>query len=671
MKKTLALILAALLLASSMTACGNSAPKETEAETNVPDTTLVETKAPETAPSVETNAPETEAPVKEPDTLTENGIAKCHIVVSADAHDWVKLGAKELSYHLNVVSGAEVPVSDSLSTDSTPILIGTPATLPELETLFPEDLSWLRDLDGDDTYKRYGADGFAVRTHEGKVYIFGATDRGALNGVYDFIEENLGVIWIRKTDDIGLVHSEMPTVSLVKGNYREKSPFDVRGYVVWCNRVNDDLYTMLSRNKLSYDNEGTFRPTKDTILYKTSAGLRLTTFEHNVHHWVTSSPLYDPNNPEYWETLTNGSPLTANDSRQVNFWSEMVADTAAASILQYLDEYAEALELEHIGISMMDNEFNSGVYPEQTLPFEYAPGQFVNPGDADYLSTVYFTFINRIARQVKEKYPDIYVNTWAYQFAETPPRCDLEDNILVQLCLIEEDVSQPLDEPTGEKHQMNFNNLSLWIEKTPNIIPLNYHFCSKMTFAYERPIWDRMQGDFLYYAEHGLMGAMATHIGDLDRGFWFDENGELGSHSVYTQSDAWAMNTLSSWLYAKLAWDPMADIDVLIKEFCDKCYGEASEEMQEYYRLLEFGWQKGCEDIRTGVFYNSNVLWIHTSEFYFPIFVDLDDPTTDEYLPDAMTAALDAAYEAAQKDVEKTRIGEIRRLFNAFIEENQ
>ncbi len=671
MKKTLSLLLAALLLASSMTACGNNAPKETEAETNAPDTTLVETKAPETAPSVETNAQETEAPVKEPDTLTENGIAKCHIVVSADAHDWVKLGAKELSYHLNVVSGAEVAVSDSLSTDSTPILIGTPATLPELETLFPEDMNWLRDLDGDDTYKRYGADGFAVRTHEGKVYIFGATDRGALNGVYDFIEENLGVIWVREADDIGLVHSEMPTVTLVKGNYREKSPFDVRGYTIWGNGVNDEMYTLMSRNKLSYNNVGYFRPTQSVLEPKTSTGLKITMFEHNVRNWVTSSPIYDPNSQEYWETHIDGTSLGVSGTNQVNFWSEMVADTAAASILQYLDEYAEALELDHIGISMMDNEFNSGVYPEQTLPFEYAPGQFVNPGDADYLSTVYFTFINRIARQVKEKYPNIFINTWSYQIAKTTPRCKLEDNVLVQVCLIDEDVSQPINEPCGADHKETFDNLALWIEKTSNLIPLNYHHCSKMTFAYERPIWDRMKDDFLFYAEHGLIGAMNTQIGDVAIGFWWDENGERGFHSVYTQSDAWAMNTLSSWLYAKLAWDPMADIDALIKEFCDKCYGEASEEMQEYYRLLEFGWNEGCEGIRTEEYYNSNVLWDYTSEFYFPIFVDLDDPTTGEYLPDAMTAALDAAYEAAQKDTEKTRIGEIRRLFNAFIEENQ
>jgi hypothetical protein len=337
----------------------------------------------------------------------------------------------------------------------------------------------------------------------------------------------------------------------------------------------------------------------------------------------------------------------------------MVADTAAASILQYLDENAEALELEHIGISMMDNKFISGVYPEQTLPFEYAPGQFVNPDDADYLSTVYFTFINRIARQVKEKYPDIYVNTWAYQFAETPPRCDLEDNILVQLCLIEEDVSQPLDEPTGEKHQMNFNNLSLWIEKTPNIIPLNYHFCSKMTFAYERPIWDRMQGDFLYYAEHGLMGAMATHIGDLDRGFWFDEHGNLGRHSVYTQSDAWAMNTLSSWLYAKLAWDPMAEVDALIKEFCDKCYGDASSYMQEYYSLLEGCWHLGKEsEVQTPTM-RVEIPWATALETYIDSFIDNYD-LQDQYgdVPERLMTALNNAWDAAD-DLEKERI---RRL---------
>ena len=207
MKRTLSLILAALLLASSMTACGNTAgktePKETEKSTStgVVETQAVETSAPATDPAV-TEAPETAAPTFSYDTslITENGIAKAHIVLADNADTTEQYAAEELAYHIQKVSGAEVTVTNTASADSLPIVIGTPTTVPELETLFPDDLAWLRTLSEESPeggVRRYGEDGFAIRVHDGKLYIFGAVSRGALNGVYDFIEENLGVLWIR------------------------------------------------------------------------------------------------------------------------------------------------------------------------------------------------------------------------------------------------------------------------------------------------------------------------------------------------------------------------------------------------------------------------------------------------------------------------------------------
>ena len=80
MKKQLTLILAALLLSSSMTACGNGTAKETgAAETKAPETTVSETKAPETnAPateSAETDAPETEDPWADTETVRNDKTA--------------------------------------------------------------------------------------------------------------------------------------------------------------------------------------------------------------------------------------------------------------------------------------------------------------------------------------------------------------------------------------------------------------------------------------------------------------------------------------------------------------------------------------------------------------------------------------------------------------------
>ena len=182
--------------------------------------------------------------------------ALCRLLKSSTGEQYA---AEELAYHIQKVSGAEVTVTNTASADSLPIVIGTPTTVPELETLFPDDLAWLRTLSEESPeggVRRYGDDGFAIRAHDGKLYIFGAVSRGALNGVYDFIEENLGVLWIRAAEDIGLFYDEMPTVTAEKVNYREKSPFAVRSLSQYGSAGSNANYPeairLYSRNKYNF-----------------------------------------------------------------------------------------------------------------------------------------------------------------------------------------------------------------------------------------------------------------------------------------------------------------------------------------------------------------------------------------------------------------------------------
>ncbi|MDD4097844.1 MAG: DUF4838 domain-containing protein, partial [Lentisphaeria bacterium] len=50
---------------------------------------------------------------------------------------------------------------------------------------------------------------------------------------------------------------------------------------------------------------------------------------------------------------------------------------------------------------------------------------------------------------------------------------------------------------------------------------------------------------------------------------------------------AWGHAAVTNYLLAKLAWNPLADIDAQFKDFCDHAYAEGSEDMQAFYRLLD------------------------------------------------------------------------------------
>ncbi len=621
MKKTLSILLAALLTASVMTGCVSTLPEEKLPVKD--DFAAVETSAPVTDAPV-TDVSETDAPL-----LTENGEARAAIVLSETASDLLRYAAEELRYHIEKVSGASPDIITGSAEGLLPIVIATPDSDPTLTERFRDDLDWLTTLEENGT--SYGDDGFAVRWSNGALYIFGATDRGALNGVYDFIEENLGVLWIRAEENGGLIYEEMPTVTLSKTDYREKSPFAVRGWVSGGRYGGAEMMPtdiLYSRSKLNASS--TCIGMEADWVWTREIGNIPVMVNHYMKHWILTSPLYDPACTEYWNKREDGTVIPIEEFSQINFWSDLTLDCLTESVLAYLRETGA----DNVAIGMEDND-TCPQYPECTLPFEYAPGEFVKPGDHDYLTTVYYTFLNKVADRVAAEFPEVTINTFAYWILEAPPRCEVRDNIRIIFAPILEDVADPLMDTSNPNNAPLAKNLEGWVEKSDDIVLYTYYGCSYASKRYERPIWSKMQADLRWFADHGIAGVMPE--GTLDR---------AGGSST------WTMNTLTFWLYSKLCWNPDEDIDALITEFCDKVYGEASEPMQEYYRLIRQGWEEGESE---------NYHWNFklTEEYYFDTFVyylDLEDDIID---------ALNRAYEAAD-EVGKARILPIIESYEAY-----
>ena len=101
MKKVVSLLLAAVILASAVTSCGDGTPKETKS----PETKAAETNILATEPS-ETNSPETDAPAPAyaTDKITENGAAT-HITTGSHCLDlFATIGALRSSNEQEIVN---------------------------------------------------------------------------------------------------------------------------------------------------------------------------------------------------------------------------------------------------------------------------------------------------------------------------------------------------------------------------------------------------------------------------------------------------------------------------------------------------------------------------------------------------------------------------------------
>lgn len=403
---------------------------------------------------------------------------------------------------------------------------------------------------------------------------------------------------------------------------------------------------MMTRNKMS----------TSTKFDKENIGLTRYVVAHDVKAQIVLSPLYDPNEDEYWCTDINGNHLDYNTSPQINFYSDKAVEAVAAYIL----EYYKGDHIKFAAVGLEDTDWGL-IYPEDYEPFEYEPGKFVEPGAIDRNSTVFFTFVNKVARIVKESRPELTVTAFSYSFSTNPPACEIDDNVWVTFCTYAENVASLCTEPWGDRAVKEFNALEGWGGKTNNLAFYTYYGCHTAIAVYQRPIWDKIQSDLQYYAEHGYRGVQPE--GYADDGSYlttlWDGAQFSNGQSVYTNSDAWVMNALTNWIFGKLLWNPYEDVDALIKEFCDKSYGEASEAMQEYYRLLRLGWEDGTGLMSTE--FNNvphfatppNVWWDYC------VNVELEDVN----LYEGMCNALDEAWNAAN-DVQKERIRHIKEVWS-------
>jgi len=500
--------------------------------------------------------------------------------------------------------------------DRVRIILATPDTNAQLSELYPEDLAYLS-----------GTDGFAVRTAGNRIYIFGDNARGALNGAYDFLTENAGVLWTRSTD-FGTLYENQPTLVANKIDYREKSPFKLRGWHTTGSgkagefHADADSESMLARNKLNAK-----LAEIGNIDYwdrQYALGLNPVLLGHNLDFWLPNEK-YFADHPDYYNEINGEYVPVSLEHSQINFYHPDVPGVIANEMRQLLS----VQDMEYLGVGIMDNQvFDQGQLSRQ--PFTTPDGLVVQPEDPAYKSTVFFTFLNKIAADIRMTHPKVKIATFAYFFTDTPPKVELEDNIIIVMAPAAEDVRAPFN--TSDQNNSNYAyklKLESWVQKTHNILMYNYYGCCA-TDVYERPIAKKVQADVQYYRDLGIMGVLPE--GQLDNGV------------------VWGVNAMQYWLINQLFWNPDADLEALKTEFLQKAYGSAAESMRTYYDLIEQGWNYDQQAV--GVYSRASQLIGHY--------------VIQAGIKDAAQFALDEAWQLADPQAKK-RIEPIKTTFETMV----
>ena len=194
-------------------------------------------------------------------------------------------------------------------------------------------------------------------------------------------------------------------------------------------------------------------------------------------------------------------------------------------------------------------------------------------GMQDY-SELYWTWVNKVASAVAEKYPDVIFSTIAYREVLSPPSFKLHSNVLPRLCIELASMTDPV-----------------WYEKR---IQLIRGWSEKASML---DLYDYMHGiDYfhlprIYFKSHSKILAELIRDHKL-RSAYFESEGRTAFQGPMQS------------LMVKLLWNPELDVEAFLKDWCEHAVGEkAAPYLREYYQLWEDYWTG--EDIRKTAWYQS------------------------------------------------------------------
>ena len=201
--------------------------------------------------------------------------------------------------------------------------------------------------------------------------------------------------------------------------------------------------------------------------------------------------------------------------------------------------------------------------------------------DGGVPSGPYLRFANDVAEAVEKEFPNVRIDTFAYQFTRrAPTKTKPRHNVVVRLCDIECDFARPLTEPLPPHEATFAKDLADW----------------RRVAGGNLFIWDYLANFRNYMMPHPNINSIAPNIR------LFAENGAVG---VFEQGDAicsaGSFATLRHYVTSHLLWDPKDDEKRLMDEFLNGYYGTAAAPiLKKFIAVIEAGPRKTKQVVKCG-----------------------------------------------------------------------
>ncbi len=474
-------------------------------------------------------------------TVVDAGKSDYKIVLPDEPTLVQQTAAAELRTYLRRATGAELPIvgaSEIASVDDEKLLILGPGALSE------------RTLGIDETAIK--PDGIVVKVVGNDVALTGASERGTLYAVYEFLEREVGIRWLSSTDEF------VPRVP--KLTIDDALSIDYAPKLLYRESFYRDAFSSPFAARLRCNGDS-------SRLTEEYGGKNVFVFGCHSSFTLVPPKVYFKDHPDWFAEIDGvrcvGAPfcwgmedvLGPGQARergtQLCFSNDEMLEELIANARRELRANPGAT---FIDVSQEDCE--GYCQCEKCRAIDEAEG---SPSGS------LLRAVNKVAEALEEEFPNVYVETLAYRYTRKPPKITKpRRNVVIRLCSIECSFGQPLD--SGVEANASFrDDLLKWSEISDNLFVWDY----ATDFGYYLlpfPNYRVLAPNIRFYVDHKVLGML-----------------EQGDYQMPTGDFV----ELRAWIVAKLLWNPDADVRELFDDFVSHYYApELVPVYWEYFNLL-------------------------------------------------------------------------------------
>ncbi len=530
-------------------------------------------------------------------TLVEDGAPKAEIVLAAGASPSVRTAASELQRHLEVISGARLPIV-SAPTEGVPaqVFVGQ-SEFTRAKGFSLEGVKWdgfkivAKDnyviLAGNQFYMeplygkymadtrvadwqaligrkwRFPAAGTDFRSFSKKLGFFVFDGTGTLSSVYELLNE-LGMRWYLPMVDLGIVYPSLSTIKIPEQDRKKVPEFPVREFEPVNTKFPDEFLWYKSM--------------------KMGSAVKVAN-EHSLGHTLK----YPEANPEEVYGKINGK----TDYHVPKMTSPKLRDDLTLLLETQLKEMPK---LQNVAITPPDGW---GVMDEADVAAGWLRE---DRGRAGSFSDYTWDMIMDVRGRLKAKYPDLKYAIYAYINNKLPPTTTdkIPEDIIVGYC-------QTTSQQMVPESRNDLKVRDEWLAKMQNdqmlVYDYYYEHAPNRGFPPVPVIFTKlMERNFMsMYGRVGL-GMFVCITWDYQ-----------SPQSVLRRP---GLSHLMIYLHNRFLWNSNLDLQAVLDEYYEKFFGPAEAEMKEFYEFAEKVWMRpGAREISA----NSGFLRPEDVDVYFDI----------------------------------------------------